>query len=342
MKRAFVTGVSGQDGAYLAKMLLEKGYEVYGTFRRSSHTEYERLVELGIQKDIKFVLAELQEFSNLLRAVEQVQPDEVYNLAAQSFVKASFEQPIYTSDVNALGTARLLEAIRTAKPEARFYQASTSEMYGKVEPGTICNEDTPLMPRSPYAISKLYAHWTTRNYREAYKLFACSGILFNHESPLRGSEFVTRKITRAVARIKLGLMDKVVLGNMDSKRDWGFAAEYVEAMHLMLQQDEPDDYVIATGEIHSVRDFVVAAFAAIDIDIVWQGKGVEEKGVDKKSGQVRVAVSPEFFRPAEVDYLIGDASKAHKRLGWQPKTSFEQLVQKMVTEDIRRADAKGR
>jgi GDPmannose 4,6-dehydratase len=334
-KRALITGIRGQDGAYLARFLLKRGYEVWGADRRSGDSSWWRLRELGIAADINFVYMDLMEQTNVIDVIKKLRPDEVYNLAAQSFVTASFEQPYVTTEVNSLGVLRLLEAIRHFSPETRFYQASTSEMFGKVQ--TVPqNEKTPFYPRSPYAISKLYAHWMTVNYREAYGLFACSGILFNHESPLRGLEFVTRKITYGVARIKNRLQDKIVLGNLNAKRDWGYAKEYVEAMWLMLQQDQPDDYVVASGKSHTVREFAEMAFRAVDIDIVWEGEGVNEKGRDAKTGRVLVEVSPEFFRPAEVEALIGDASKAREKLGWTPKTSLEELVQIMVEADLKR------
>lgn len=339
-KTALITGIRGQDGAYLAKLLLEKGYKVYGADRRSSDAGNWRLKELGIEQDVEVVYMDLLELTNIMRTVERVKPDEVYNLAAQSFVGVSFEQPILTSEVDAMGVLRLLEAIRTIKPDTRFYQASTSELYGKVQeiPQT---EKTPFYPRSPYGVAKLFGHWMTVNYRESYGMFACSGILFNHESPLRGLEFVTRKITHSVARIKKGLQDKVVLGNLDAKRDWGYAAEYVEGMWLMLQQEEPDDYVLATGETHSVREFVEAAFGAAGYQIEWEGEGVNTTGRDKATGRVLVEVSPEFYRPAEVDILIGNPEKAEKRLGWKPRTKFKELVAMMVEADLRRVDREG-
>ncbi len=339
-KTALITGIRGQDGAYLAKLLLEKGYRVYGADRRSSDAGNWRLKELGIEQDVEVVYMDLLELTNIMRTVERVKPDEVYNLAAQSFVGVSFEQPILTSEVDAMGVLRLLEAIRTIKPDTKFYQASTSELYGKVQeiPQT---EKTPFYPRSPYGVAKLFGHWMTVNYRESYGMFACSGILFNHESPLRGLEFVTRKITHSVARIKKGLQDKVVLGNLDAKRDWGYAAEYVEGMWLMLQQEEPDDYVLATGETHSVREFVEAAFGAAGYKIEWEGEGVNTTGRDKATGRVLVEVSPEFYRPAEVDILIGNPEKAEKKLGWKPRTKFKELVAMMVEADLRRVEQEG-
>ncbi len=334
-KVALITGIRGQDGAYLAKLLLEKGYEVYGADRRSGEGGFWRLKELGIEKDVKVVYMDLLEFTNILRTIEKIKPDEIYNLAAQSFVAASFEQPILTSDINSLGTLRLLEVIRTVKPDTKFYQASTSEMFGKVKTLPL-NEESYFYPRSPYAVSKLFAHWITVNYREAYNIFACSGILFNHESPLRGTEFITRKVSLAVARIKYGKQDKLVVGNLDAKRDWGYAPEYVYGMYLMLQSDKPDDFVLATGEAHFVREFIEEAFRVAGFEIYWEGKGLEEKGRDAKTGKVLVEVSPEFYRPAEVDVLVGDYSKAKKILGWEPKTNFKELVRIMVEEDLRR------
>ncbi|MFZ8834632.1 MAG: GDP-mannose 4,6-dehydratase [Candidatus Caldipriscus sp.] len=334
-KVALITGIRGQDGAYLAKLLLEKGYEVYGADRRSGEGGFWRLKELGIDKDVKIVYMDLLEFTNILRTIEKIKPDEIYNLAAQSFVAASFEQPILTSDINSLGTLRLLEVIRTVKPDSKFYQASTSEMFGKAKTLPL-NEESYFYPRSPYAVSKLFAHWITVNYRESYNIFACSGILFNHESPLRGTEFITRKVSLAVARIKYGKQDKLVVGNLDAKRDWGYAPEYVYGMYLMLQNDKPEDFVLATGESHSVREFIEEAFRVAGFEIYWEGKGLEEKGRDAKTGKVLVEVSPEFYRPAEVDVLLGDYSKAKRILGWEPKTTFKELVRIMVEEDLRR------
>jgi len=335
MKKALITGIRGQDGAYLAKLLLEKGYKVYGADRRSGDSSNWRLKELGIEKDIEILYMDLLEFSNIRRVIKQVQPDEVYNLAAQSFVGASFEQPILTSEIDAIGVLRILEILREYKPDAKFYQASTSEMFGKVQeiPQT---EKTPFYPRSPYGVAKLFGHWITVNYRESYNMFACSGILFNHESPLRGVEFVTRKITYNLAKIKYGLEEKLVLGNLDAKRDWGYAPEYVEAMWLMLQQPEADDYVIATGETHSIREFVEKAAEVAGFDIVWEGEGINTKGIDRKSGKIIVEVSEKFYRPAEVDLLIGNPSKAKEKLGWKPKTTFEELVEIMMITDIER------
>lgn len=335
MKKALITGIRGQDGAYLAKLLIEKGYEVYGADRRSGDSSFWRLRELGINREVKIEYMDLLEMTNIMRQVEKIRPDEVYNLAAQSFVKASFEQPVLTADIDAMGVLRLLEALRTLKADTKFYQASTSEMFGKVQE-IPQNEKTPFYPRSPYGISKLFGHWMTVNYRESYGMFTCSGLLFNHESPLRGLEFVTRKITHVVAKIKHGFQEKIILGNLDSKRDWGYAPEYVEAMWLMLQQSEPDDYVVATGETRSVREFVEYAFKYAGLDVIWEGKGVEEKGIDKKTGKIIVEISPEFYRPAEVDILIGDPSKARENLGWQSRTKFKELVGVMVEADSQR------
>lgn len=334
-KKALITGIRGQDGAYLAKLLLENGYEVYGADRRSGDSSNWRLKELGIDKEVKIVYMDLLELTNIMRVIDKIKPDEVYNLAAQSFVQASFEMPILTADINALGVLRILETLRIIKPDAKFYQASTSEMFGKVQkiPQT---EKTPFYPRSPYGVAKLFGHWITINYRESYNMFACGGILFNHESPLRGLEFVTRKITYAIARIKYGLQDKIILGNLDTKRDWGYAPEYVEAMWLMLQQSYPDDYVIATGETHTVREFVEKAAKIVGFEIEWQGEGVNTKGIDRRTGRVIVEVSPEFYRPAEVDVLIGNPAKAMEKLGWKPKTKFEDLVKIMVEADLNR------
>jgi GDPmannose 4,6-dehydratase len=335
IKRALITGIRGQDGAYLAKLLLDKGYEVWGADRRSGEGSNWRLKELGIEDKVKIIYMDLLEITNIKRVIEIIKPDEVYNLAAQSFVQASFDMPILTAEINALGVLRLLEVLREIKPDAKFYQASTSEMFGKAQQ-IPQNEKTPFYPRSPYAVSKLFAHWITVNYREAYGMFACSGILFNHESPLRGLEFVTRKITYGIARIKYGLQDKIVLGNLDAKRDWGYAPEYVEGIWLMLQQSVPDDYVLATGETHTVREFVEKAFLCAGMEIEWDGEGINIKGIEKKSGKVVVEVSPEFYRPAEVDILIGDATKAREKLGWNPKTKFEELVEIMVKADLDR------
>jgi GDPmannose 4,6-dehydratase len=334
-KRALVTGVTGQDGAYLAKLLLEKGYRVFGAIRRTSMSNVARLEELGVAEDIELVDFDLLEFSNLLRVVEQTRPDEIFNLAAQSFVGISFEQPIYTGECDALGVTRLLEAVRNVNPKIRFYQASTSEMYGSVVE-TPQRETTPFYPRSPYGVAKLYGHWITVNYRESYGMHATSGILFNHESPLRGQEFVTRKITVSLAKIKHGKLDVLALGNMAAHRDWGYAADYVEGMWQMLQQPEPSDYVLATGEQHSVREFVLAAGERLGFDIVFEGAGVQERGIDRKSGRTIVQVEPKFYRPAEVDRLCGSPAKAEQTFGWKRKVSFPELVTLMVEADDRR------
>ncbi len=332
-KVALITGIRGQDGAYLSKFLLEKGYRVIGADRRSGASSNWRLRELKVDKDIEFVYMDLLEFDNIYRTLEKHKPDEIYNLAAQSFVATSFDQPILTAEVDAIGVIRLLESIRIINQKIKFYQASTSEMFGKVQeiPQT---EKTPFYPRSPYGISKVFAHWSVVNYRESYNLFACSGILFNHESPLRGLEFVTRKITYTLAQIKYGLADKLILGNLDSKRDWGYAKEYVEAMWLMLQQSKPDDYVIATGETHSIREFVEKSFAMVGYDIVWEGEGENTKGIDRKTNKVLIEVSKDLYRPAEVDLLIGNSEKALQKLKWNPKVKFEQLIQIMVEADL--------
>ncbi|HXX57182.1 MAG TPA: GDP-mannose 4,6-dehydratase [Thermodesulfovibrionales bacterium] len=335
MKTALITGIRGQDGAYLSKFLLEKGYTVYGADRRSGGSSLWRLKELGIENDITIRYLDLLELTNVMHEIERIKPDEIYNLAAQSFVQASFEQPILTSDTDALGVLRLLEALRILSPATKFYQASTSEMFGRVL-SVPQDERTPFYPRSPYGVAKVFGHWITVNYRESYKMFACSGILFNHESPLRGFEFITRKLTYSIARIRHGLQDRIVVGNLDSKRDWGYAPEYVAAMWTMLQQREADDYVIATHESHSVREFVEFAFKYAGYEVVWDGKGLEEKGIDGKTGKTLVEVSGEFFRPAEVDILVGDFSKAKKKLGWQPRVKFEELARIMVEADIKR------
>jgi GDPmannose 4,6-dehydratase len=335
MKKALITGIRGQDGAYLSKLLLEKGYKVYGADRRSGDSSLWRLKELGIDKKIHHIYMDLLEYSNVVEVIKEIKPDELYNLAAQSFVAASFKQPLLTAEIDALGVLRILEAVRLFSPKTKVYQASTSEMFGKVQ-SIPQNEKTPFYPRSPYAVSKLFAHWICVNYRESYDLFVCSGILFNHESPLRGIEFITRKVSYTVARIYNGFDEKIVVGNLDSKRDWGYAEEYVYGMWLMLQQKKADDYVLATGETHTVREFIEKAFETVGIDIVWKGKGVDEKGYDKKTGKVLVEVSKEFYRPAEVDLLLGDPSKAEKELGWKAKTKFEELVKTMVSADIER------
>jgi len=342
-KRALITGITGQDGAYLAEFLLNKGYEVHGIKRRTSLFNTDRIDHLyqdPHEKGRRFILhhGDMTDSSSLLRIIQQVQPDEIYNLAAQSHVAVSFEEPEYTANSDALGTLRILEAMRILglEKKARFYQASTSELFGKVQE-IPQKETTPFYPRSPYAVAKLYAYWITVNYREAYGMYACNGILFNHESPVRGETFVTRKITRALARIKLGLQDCVYLGNLDAKRDWGHAKDYVEMQWLMLQQEQPEDFVIATGVQYSVRDFVNAAAAELVMQIRWEGQGVDEKGFDANNKCV-VAVDPRYFRPTEVETLLGDASKAKEKLGWVPKVSFAELVAEMVREDLKSAE----
>ena len=337
MKKAIITGITGQDGAYLAELLLDKGYEVYGTYRRTASVNFWRIEELGIKEHSNLHLIEfdLTDQSNAIRMVSEIEPDEIYNLAAQSFVGVSFEQPIATANITGLGALHLLEAIRIVNPKIKFYQASTSEMFGKVQE-IPQKESTPFYPRSPYGVAKLYAHWMAVNYRESYGIFASSGILFNHESPLRGLEFVTRKITDGVAKIKLGKLDVLELGNLDAKRDWGYAKEYVEGMYLMLQAPQSDTYVLATNQTQTVREFVKLAFRAVDIDIEFKGKGVDEVGIDKSSGKTLVRVNPKFFRPAEVDLLIGDASKAKEELGWEPKCTLEELCDMMVQTDLTR------
>jgi GDPmannose 4,6-dehydratase len=337
MKTAIVTGITGQDGAYLAELLLSKDYTVYGTYRRTSSVNFWRIEELGIQDhpQLRLVEHDLTDLSASIRLLEQSGADEVYNLAAQSFVGVSFDQPITTAEITGIGPVNLLEAVRIVEPKVRFYQASTSEMFGKVQ-AVPQSEDTPFYPRSPYGAAKLYAHWMTVNYRESYGIFGSSGILFNHESPLRGREFVTRKITDSVAKIKLGKLDCVALGNLDAKRDWGFAREYVDAMWRMLQADEPDTFVVATNRTETVRDFVRMAFKAADIDIDFSGSGESETAVDTATGNTVVRVDPRFYRPAEVDLLIGDPSKAKAKLGWEAKTTLEKLCGLMVEADLRR------
>lgn len=334
-RRALVTGISGQDGAYLSKLLLDKGYEVAGAQRRGASSSTWRLEELGVLERIELVPIEMLEYSNIQRLIEKVEPDEIYNLAAQSFVALAFEQPLYTADVDAMGVLRLLEAVRMVNPSIRIYQASTSEMFGLVQE-TPQNERTPFYPRSPYGVAKLYAHWMVVNYRESYGMHAASGILFNHESPLRGREFVTRKITTSLAKIHHGKQDVLELGNMDAMRDWGFAGDYVEGMWRMLQQDQADDYVLATGETCSVRSFVESAAALAGFDIEWRGEAEQTQGVDRKTGREIVRVNPEFYRPAEVDILTGDSSKAREKLGWEPKVRLEELVEMMMTADLER------
>ncbi len=335
--KAIITGITGQDGAYLAELLLEKGYTVYGTFRRTSSVNFWRIEELGIDKhpNLHLVEYDLTDLSSSIRLLESSGATEVYNLAAQSFVGVSFEQPLTTLDITGAGAVNLLEAIRIVNPKIRYYQASTSEMFGKVQ-AIPQIETTPFYPRSPYGVAKLYAHWMTINYRESYDIFGCSGILFNHESPLRGREFVTRKITDSVAKIKLGQLDVLELGNIDAKRDWGFAKEYVEGMWRMLQADEPDVFVLATNRTETVRDFVTLAFKAVDTELQWEGTGEQEHAIDAATGKVVMRVNPKFYRPAEVDLLIGDPQKAKDVLGWEPKTSLEQLCRMMVDADLRR------
>lgn len=331
MKKALITGITGQDGSYLAELLLEKGYEVYGIMRRKSVVDYGNVDH--IKDKIHFIYADMTDVVSLISAMKISQADEVYNLAAQSFVATSWDTPLGTAEIDALGVTNMLEAIRTVKPEARFYQASTSEMFGKVQ-AIPQDETTPFYPRSPYGVAKLYGHWITKNYRESYDMYACAGILFNHESERRGKEFVTRKITYSVARIKQGVQDYVELGNLDAKRDWGHSQDYVRAMWLMLQQDKADDYVIATNETRTVREFVETAFKHVDIEIEWEGEGVNETGKDKATGKVLVKVNPKFFRPAEVELLIGNPEKAEKALGWERQISFAELVERMVKNDM--------
>lgn len=340
MKKAIVTGVTGQDGAYLVELLLAKGYDVYATYRRTASVNFWRIEELGCDKhpNLHLIEYDLTDATNSIRMISDIRPCEVYNLAAQSFVGVSFDQPLATAHITGLGAVHLLEAIRIVDPSIRYYQASTSEMFGKVQE-IPQRESTPFYPRSPYGVAKLYAHWMTINYRESYDIFGCSGILFNHESPLRGREFVTRKITDAVAKIKLGKMDTLELGNMDAKRDWGYAKEYVEGMYLMMQAKEPDTFVLATNRTETVRDFVTMAFKAADINIEWSGEAENEIGVDAASGQKIVAVNPKFYRPAEVELLIGDPQKAKDILGWEPKTSLEELCRMMVEADMRRNES---
>ena len=342
-KTALISGITGQDGSYLAEFLLDKGYCVHGVKRRSSQFNTARIDHLyrdRHEQDLRFFLhhGDLTDASSIVRIIQEVQPDEIYNLAAQSHVQVSFEQPEYTANSDALGTLRFLEALRILglTGKTRFYQASTSELYGRVRE-TPQNENTPFYPRSPYAAAKIYAYWITVNYREAYGMYACNGILFNHESPRRGETFVTRKITRAVARIRLGLQDSLYLGNLDAKRDWGYAGDYVKAMWLMLQQEQPEDYVIATGETHTVREFATLAFREAGIEITWQGTGVDEQGVDAATGRVLVRIDPRYYRPTEVELLLGDPTKARTRLGWQAEVGLPELVAMMVREDIQQA-----
>jgi GDPmannose 4,6-dehydratase len=344
MKKALITGITGQDGAYLAEYLLRKGYEVHGIKRRASSFNTARIDHLYTdphEEEVRFRLhyGDLTDATNLIRIIQEVQPDEIYNLAAQSHVMVSFETPEYTANADALGTLRLLEAIRilNLKGKTRFYQASTSELFGKVQE-TPQTEKTPFYPRSPYGVAKLYGYWITVNYREAYGFFACNGILFNHESPIRGETFVTRKVTRALARIKTGLQDMLYVGNLDARRDWGHARDYVRMMWMMLQQPEPEDYVVATGHQHSVRDLIEVAAGKLDIRIAWEGKGIEEKGINAVTEKPIVAIDPRYFRPAEVDTLLGDPSKARRQLGWEPRISFDELVTEMVMADLKEAE----
>lgn len=339
MKKALITGITGQDGSYLAELLLDKGYEVHGIIRRASTFNTGRLEHIyrdphttGARLFLHY--GDLADGSSIRKILEKVQPDEVYNLGAQSHVRVSFDIPEYTSDVTALGTERILDALLKSEMKTRFYQASSSEMFGLVQE-IPQKETTTFYPRSPYAVAKVYAHLLTRNYRESYGMFACSGILFNHESPRRGETFVTRKVTIGLSRIKLGLEEKIYMGNLDAKRDWGYAKDYVEAMWLMLQKDRPEDYVIATGETHSVREFIEEAGRQLGFDIVWKGKGLKEKGIDKKSGKTLIEIDSKYFRPSEVDLLIGDYSKAKRELGWEPKTTFKELVRIMVEADMK-------
>ena len=343
MKKALITGVTGQDGAYLAEFLLQKGYEVHGIKRRASSFNTARVDHLyrdPHEDDVRFFMhyGDLTDSTNLIRIIQEIQPEEIYNLAAQSHVKVSFETPEYTANADALGTLRILEAIRILKLEekTRFYQASTSELYGKVQE-IPQKETTPFYPRSPYAVAKLYAYWITVNYREAYGIYACNGILFNHESPIRGETFVTRKVTRAMARIKIGFQDTLYIGNLDARRDWGHARDYVEMQWLMLQQAEPEDYVIATGIQYSVRELIEIAARQLNISLRWKGRGIDEKGIDENSGQVIVAIDPQYFRPTEVNELLGDASKAKEKLGWEPRTSFEDMIAEMIQVDMEEA-----
>ena len=336
-KRALITGITGQDGAYLSNLLLDKGYEVYGAVRRTSSINTGRLSDLGILEKINIVTMDLSEITNIQRVIGEIEPDEIYNLAAQSFVQTSFDQPIYTSEIDAIGVSRILEVIRTMGGKSKFYQASTSEMFGKVQdsPQT---EKTPFYPRSPYGVSKLYGHWMTVNYREAWNIHACSGILFNHESPLRGIEFVTRKISLGVAQIAKGKKENISLGNLNAERDWGFAGDYVEAMWLMLQQKDPKDYIIATGETNSVRNFAEKAFKVIDIDIEWVLNDRSEIGKCKKTGKELVKVDKDYNRPAETDHLLGDASLAKNEIGWEPSVNFNSLIEMMVRKDLSRVE----
>ncbi|GAB7027923.1 GDP-mannose 4,6-dehydratase [Geotalea toluenoxydans] len=346
MKKALITGITGQDGSYLAELLLKKGYEVHGLIRRSSSFNTGRINHIyqdPHESAARLFLhyGDLNDASSLNKVLRDIRPDEIYNLGAQSHVRVSFDVPEYTGEVDALGAVRILEAIRETELNTKFYQASSSELYGKVME-TPQKETTPFYPRSPYACAKAYAYYITVNYRESYNLFACNGILFNHESPRRGETFVTRKITRAAARIKLGQQNCLYLGNLDAKRDWGFAGDYVEAMWLMLQQPEPDDYVVATGETHAVREFAEKVFSRLDMPLIWQGSGVHEKGIDSKTGKIVIEIDPKYFRPAEVDLLLGDPTKAKTKLNWELKTDFEGLVNMMVDADLQEAEREKR
>jgi len=345
VKKALITGITGQDGSYLAEFLLKKGYEIHGIIRRASTFNTQRIDHIyqdPHEENVRLHLhyGDMTDSSNLSRLVEKINPDEIYNLAAQSHVAVSFDSPEYTTDVDAMGTLRLLDAIKDSRIETRFYQASTSELFGKVKE-VPQNEKTPFYPRSPYACAKLYAYWIVKNYREAYDIFAVNGILFNHESPRRGKTFVTRKISRAVARIVNNKQKKIFLGNLDAKRDWGYAKDYIKMMWMMLQHDKPEDYVIATGETHSVREFVEKAFNYIGIEIKWIDEGVNEKGINKKTGEILIEIDPKYFRPTEVDLLVGDATKAKKELGWKPKITFTELVELMVQSDLDKIKEKG-
>jgi GDPmannose 4,6-dehydratase len=335
MKKAFITGVSGQDGSYLAEFLLEKGYEVHGILRRSSVFTTQRIDHIMDHPRFHTYHGDLADSSNLHSLLNRIVPDEIYNLGAQSHVAVSFEVPEYTAEVDAVGTIRLLDAIKDLGQNPRFYQASTSELFGGLPETAPQSEKTPFYPKSPYGAAKLYSYWVTVNYRESYDLYACNGILFNHESPRRGETFVTKKITKAVARISQGKQEQLSLGNLDAKRDWGYAKDYVECVWLMLQQDQPDDYVIASGETYTVRQFTEWAFEAVGIRIRWEGEGVDEKGIDAETGKVRVVINPQYFRPAEVDLLWGDPAKAREKLGWEPKTSIRELIDIMVKYDLK-------
>ena len=340
MKKALITGITGQDGSYLAELLLEKGYEVHGMLRRSSSFNTGRIDNLLNHERLKAYYGDLTDSSNLNRLLEKIKPDEIYNLGAQSHVKVSFEIPEYTAQVDAIGTLRFLDAIKETRIKTKLYQASTSELYGKAL-SSPQNEKTPFNPRSPYGVAKLYSYWIIINYREAYNLFACNGILFNHESPRRGETFVTKKITHGAARIKEGQQDFLVLGNLDSKRDWGYAPEYVEGMWKILQQEKPDDYVLATGEAHTVREFVTQSFKELEINIIWEGKNEKEVGKDSKTGKILVKVDPKYYRPTEVELLLGDPTKAKEKLDWRPKVKFKELVKIMVKSDLENVKKKG-